>query len=136
MAAHASDRPIAIGMGVAALAGVLLSLLTSEVSQWTVFTWFFAAVSLIVSGLSFFYAFTGRSVIGQLPAEPERLARLRTLSLIALAAMVFVIILEIGGAITGSWSSSDWMFIGIYTAIGIMFIGRLAAIRKLESGTA
>lgn len=136
MAAPASDRPVALGMGVAALAGLLMSLLTSELSEWTTFTWIFAAIALLVAGMGFFYAFTGRSVTGPLPTDPERLKRVRTVSLIGLALMALVIVLELGGAIAGSWEPTDWMFIGIYVGIAIMFIGRLAAIRRAEAGTA
>jgi hypothetical protein len=133
MASGNSDRGIAIAMGVVPLVGILLSAMTTDTSQWTGIAWLFAAVCVLISVLAFFYAFTGRSVIGKLPTDPTALNRVKVLSFVVLGAMAFILILELGSALTGSWASTDGMFIGIYASIAIMFLGRLRAIKAQEA---
>ena len=133
MASHTTDRKIAIAMGVAPLAGILLSVLTSDVSGWDTITRMFVAISLLISAMAFFYAITGRSVIGKLPTDPEALRRVKTLSMVVLASVALIVLFELVTALAGSWGSADGMLIGIYAAIAVMFTGRLAAIRAQES---
>jgi hypothetical protein len=133
MATTSPNRLLAIGVGVAPLLGLLISVLTSDVSDWTFFTWMFAAFALMLSAMAFFYAATARDIVGQLPSDPNRVRRLKTLSQIGIGAMVFVFILEIGSALTGSWGPTDGMFLGFYSALALLLFGRLNQIREREA---
>lgn len=135
MASGNLDRGIATAMGIAPLAGILLSALTTDTSEWTGFTWLFVAVCLVLSAVTFYYAFKGRSVVGALPTEPDKLQRLKVLQLVALGFMAFIVILEIGSALTGSWGPTDGMFLGIYASLTILFVGRLRAIQSKAAQT-
>lgn len=133
MASQESDRGVAVAMGVAVLAGIVLSLVTSNTGDWRFFTWLFLAFSLFLAAMSFYYAAVGRSVIGQLPSDPSALRRLRNLAVLVLIAVAVVLFIQLGSAITGSWESTDGMFIGLYVGLGILFVGRLLKIRRIES---
>lgn len=135
MASGRSDRGIAIAMGMAPLVGILLSAFTTDTSEWTGFTWFFVAVCLVISVLAFFYAFTGRSVIGKLPTDPSALQRVKSLTFVVLGLMALIVIFELGAALTGSWGPTDGMFLGVYASLTIMFVGRLRAIQAQVAQT-
>lgn len=121
-------------MAVAILLGLAVSALTTEISKWTVFSWLFAAVSLVLAAISLYYAATNRSVVGKLPTDPKGLQRIHNFAVFGLAAMALVLIIQVGSALTGSWGNTDGMFLGIYSALAILFFGRLVRIRQMQSG--
>ncbi len=136
MAQKSASRGISIGMGVAALAGVALSLLTTPVADWEFFDWLFNGVAVAFAVALFIFAALGRSPLGSLPTDEHGLRRTRVLAIFAIAAFGVVLLLFLGAGLTGSWDPQDGAVVGLIAAAAISVAGRLSLInRALESHT-
>jgi len=134
MAKQSASRGISIGMGVAALAGVALSVLTTTIDEWGFFDWLFNGIAAAFAIVMFVFAALGRSSLGALPADEHGLRRTRVLAIFALAAFSLVLLLFLGAGLTGAWDPQDGPVVGLIAAAAISLAGRLSLInRALES---
>lgn len=134
MAHQSASRGISIGMGVAALAGVALSLLTTTIAEWGFFDWLFNGIAAAFAVVMFVFAALGRSSLGALPADEHGLRRTRVLAIFGIAAFGLILLLFLGAGLTGSWDPQDGPVTGLIAAGAISLAGRLSLInRALES---
>lgn len=125
-----TNKSISIVMALAAGLGLILGFTAAPISAFSVGDWISGiAVTALLIGI-LFYMFQGRSPIGAVPTDDEGRRRWRMWSIIGIVAMVFVLALNIGAALTGSWDPSDGFIVGVWLALLVLFIARL---RQLSS---
>jgi len=121
-------------MGIAALAGVALSLLTTTIADWGFFDWLFNGIATAFAVVFFVFAALGRSTISPLPADDHSLRRARVLSIFSMSAFGIILLLFLGAGLTGSWDAQDGPAVGLIAAATITLSGRLSLInRALET---